>query len=66
LKYRRLTCALVAAGVEWRKTFCIEEGPIWTRCAFVIALASLALVFGAQLGGAGNPAGHCEGVLGAR
>ena len=26
--------------------------------------ASLALVFGAQLGGAGNPAGHCEGVRG--
>jgi hypothetical protein len=41
-----------------------DEGPIWTRRAFVITLASLALVFGAPLGGAGTPPGHYEGVLG--
>jgi hypothetical protein len=46
------------------RRFCVEEARIWTRRTFVIALAGLALVFGAQLGGAGKPPGHYEGVLG--
>ena len=54
----------IAAGVNRSRTFGVEEEPIRTRRAFVVALACLALVFGAQLGDAADPPGRYEGVLG--